>query len=74
MGKAQSKKITYFELIKVEKKFNGQEQKYFYNLGLEGIEQLLLLESDERILDNLIGSKISYKINEDNMITHFEFI
>lgn len=74
MAKSHSKKITTFELIKVEKRFNGARQKYFYNLGLDGIEGFLLLESEEKITDNLVGLKIQYKLNEDNIVVDFDFV
>jgi hypothetical protein len=74
MAKSHSKKITTFELIKIEKRFNGAKQKYFYNLGLEGIEGYLLLESEDKITDNLVGMNVKYKLNEENIVVDFDFV
>jgi hypothetical protein len=74
MAKSHSKKITTFELIKIEKRFNGAKQKYFYNLGLEGIEGFLLLESEDKITDNLVGMNVKYKLNEENIVVDFDFV
>jgi hypothetical protein len=74
MSKSQSKKITHFQLIKVEKKYNGLPPKYFYNLGIEGIESFLILESDENITERVIGKSIKYKLNEENEVIDFDFI
>jgi len=50
--KSYSKKIISCELIKVEKQFNKTEkQKYFYNIELEGIEDLLLVETTNQITE-----------------------
>ena len=74
MVKSQSKKITHFQLIKVEKKYNGLPPKYFYSLGIEGIEGFLILESDENIVDKVVGKSIKYKLNEENEVIDFDFI
>jgi len=39
---------------------------------LEGIDELLLIETNNVIPDGLIGNKIKYKLNEDNIISEFE--
>jgi hypothetical protein len=74
MAKSHSKKITYFELIKVEKRFNGARQKYFYNLGIEDIEGYLLLESEIKITDYLVGMSIKYKLNDENIVVDFSIV
>lgn len=74
MAKSHSKNITHFELIKVEKRFNGAKQKYFYNLGLEGIEGYLLLEAETNITDNLVGKKLKYKLNDENIVVDFDLV
>ena len=69
--KSYSKKIISCELIKVEKQFNKTEkQKYFYNLELEGIEDLLLVETTNQITD-VVGKKIKYKLNSENEVSEF---
>lgn len=73
MGKHISRKIIDCKLVKVEKLFNqGQKQKFYYNLQLEGIDELLLIETNNVIPNGLIGNKIKYKLNEDNIISEFE--
>lgn len=71
--KAYTKRILDCKLIKVEKLYNQSEkQKFFYNLQLEGIDDLLLLESSTT-LSGIVGQKIKYKLNSDNEVSDFEF-
>lgn len=65
--------ITEFQLIKVEKKYNGSRPKYFYNIGFDNIEELLLLELDYPVKDSLVGMSVKYKL-EDNVIVDFELV
>jgi hypothetical protein len=71
---AHTKKITSIELIKLEKKFNGKPTKYFYNIGLEGIDELLLLEVEQQLNTSLTSNKVKFKINDENEVIDFEFI
>ncbi len=67
-------KILDCKLIKVEKLYNQvRPSKLFYNLILEGIDEPLLIETEEPIQPGLIGHKIKYKLNEDNEVSQFEF-
>jgi hypothetical protein len=73
--KNKAHKILDCKLIKVEKLFNQTKpSKFFYNLTLEEIDELLLLESDEAIQPGIIGHKIKYKLNENNEVSEFEFL
>lgn len=72
--KPVSKVILNCELIRVEKLYNQTEkQKYFYNLQIEGIDDLLLLETLNPVSD-IVGRKIKYKLNSENEVSDFEFI
>jgi hypothetical protein len=72
--KGKEHKILDCKLIKVEKLFNQvRPSKLFYNLILEGIDEPLLIETEQPIEPGLIGSKIKYKLNEDNEVSQFEF-
>lgn len=73
MSKSTKNKITHFQLAKVEKRFNGQEPKYFYHIGFDNIEELLILEVEYPIRDSLVGLEVKYKLI-DNVITDFELI
>ena len=67
-------KILDCKLIKVEKLYNQTKpHKLFYNLILEGIDEPLLIETEQPIEPGLIGHKIKYKLNEDNEVILFEF-
>lgn len=75
MSKQITKKIISCELVKIEKSFNKLKPgKFFYNLELEGIEELLLLETEHKIIDNLVGRKIKYKLNSENEVSEFDLI
>jgi len=72
--KGKEHKILDCKLIKVEKKYNQvRPSKLFYNLILEGIDEPLLIETEEPIQPDLIGQKIKYKLNGDNEVSQFEF-
>ena len=72
--KGKEHKILDCKLIKVEKLYNQvRPSKLFYNLILEGIDEPLLIETEESIQPGLIGQKIKYKLNEDNEVSQFEF-
>jgi hypothetical protein len=66
--------VESIDLVKFEKSFRADKKdKYFFNLKLSGIEDLLLLES-EFMLDNLVvGRQVSYVINDENVITNLLF-
>ena len=73
--KQKAHKILDCKLIKVEKLFNQTKpHKLFYNLILEGVDEPLLLETEEPIQPGLIGHKIKYKLNEENEVSEFEFL
>jgi hypothetical protein len=58
--------IEAFTLIKIEKKYNtGKKQTYYYNLKVSDIDDLLLIEIDEPLSNDIIGSKFKYKFNKD---------
>jgi len=68
------KVIKSFELIKVEIPTNTQNPKrYFYNIELDGIEELLLVETFDPIPtdEDYVGRSILYDINEDNEVSNF---
>ena len=66
--------VESIDLVKFEKSFRSDKSdKYFFNLKLSGIEDLLLLES-EYLLDNfVVGREVSYVINDENVITNLLF-
>jgi hypothetical protein len=65
-------KILEVNLIKVEKSFrNDIPMKYYYDFILEDIDEPLMIIFDYKLEDDLVGSKVNYKINEDLEITHF---
>jgi len=73
--KAKAHKILDCKLIKVEKLYNQvKPNKLFYNLILEGMDEPLLIETEEPIQPDLIGQNIKYKLNELNEVSEFEFI
>jgi hypothetical protein len=73
--KAKSHKILDCKLIKVEKLYNQvKPNKLFYNLILEGMDEPLLIETEEQIQPGLIGQNIKYKLNEENEVSEFELI
>ena len=58
--------IEAFTLIKIERKYNiAKKQTYYYNLKISDIDDLLLIELDEPLSNNIIGSKFKYKLNKD---------
>lgn len=73
MTKPKKSKIDYFQLAKIEKRYNGQTSKYFYNIGFDNIDDLLILELDYPIKDSLVGLEVKYTLNE-NVIVDFELI
>lgn len=73
MTKPTKNRIDYFQLAKIEKRFNGQEPKYFYHLGFDNIDDLLILEVDYPIKDSLVGLEVKYVL-KDNVVIDFELI
>jgi hypothetical protein len=72
--KTKKHKIESIELIKFQKSFRKDyNNKYFYNIKLSDIEELLLLESEFRLDAIVIGKKVSYLLNEDNVVTNLIF-
>lgn len=76
MGKEVTKKIESIELVKLERRFNSSEKyKYYYNLKLEKVEDVLILESNHQIPVAIVGSKIKYKLDPNtNEISDFDLI
>jgi hypothetical protein len=73
--KQKTHKVIDCKLIKVEKLFNQTKpHKLFYNLILEGVDEPLLLETEQEIQPGLIGQKIKYKLNEENEVSEFELL
>lgn len=68
--------IEEVTLIKVEKSYNfNEKKKYFFNIKVSGIEELLLIESNELLDNGLVGSSIEYKLDkETGSITDFDII
>jgi len=66
---SKNKNIVTIEditLIKIERKYNsGHKQTYFYNLKVSNIDDLLLIETNEPLSNEIIGSKFKYKLNKD---------
>lgn len=72
--KQKAHTILDCKLIKVEKKYNQvRPGKFFYNLQLEGIDEPLLVETYHSLEMGIVGSKIKYKLNEENEVSDFEF-
>ena len=68
------KKIESINLIKVEKNYRpGSTPKYFYNIKLSGIRQELLLETQYVLEAGLVGRKITYQLDDENIVKNFEF-
>jgi hypothetical protein len=73
--KQKAHKILDCKLIKVEKVYNqSRPNKLFYHLVLEGIDEELHIETEKPIEPGLIGQKIKYKLNDENVISEFEFL
>jgi hypothetical protein len=74
--KQKSHKVLDCKLIKVEKLFNQAERiSYYYNLEIEGFDDLLLLQSHTLLQEKeIVGAKIKYKLNDDNEVSEFEFL
>jgi hypothetical protein len=74
--KQKSHKVLDCKLIKVEKLFNQAERiSYYYNLEIEGFDDLLLLQSHTQLKEKeIVGAKIKYKLNDDNEVSEFEFL
>ena len=76
MGKEFNKVIEKIELVKIERPVNANiSMKYYYNIQLEGIDELLLVETPIQIpADGFIGSRIKYEIDENtNEVSNFNF-
>jgi hypothetical protein len=77
MSKQITKQIEKIELIKVEKIFNNPELKviFHYNLYLEGIDNPLILSHPNTNIDtSIVGKKIKYKLNQENLISKFDIV
>ena len=59
--------IEKFELVRYEKPTNRNiEPKYVYSIQLEGIDEVLVFESVEKINEVLQGKKIKYHYGANN--------
>jgi hypothetical protein len=76
MAKSITKKIEKVELIKVEKSYrHGVNPKYFYNFTFDGIDEpLLVIHEGTPLSGQMVGHKIKYKLDDDNLITEFELL
>ena len=73
--KNKAHKILDCKLIKVEKLYNqSKPSKFYYNLELEGMEEPLLIETEQPIQPGLVGHKIKYNLNAENEVSEFEFL
>lgn len=61
-------------LVKFEKSFRPDKlDKFYYNLKLSGIDDLLLLETEYKLDSLVIGKKVSYILNEENVVINLVF-
>jgi hypothetical protein len=68
------KKIESITLIKIEKTYRpGGQPKYFYNIKLSGIKEELLLETQYSLQNGLVGRKMTYQLDDENVVKNFEF-
>jgi hypothetical protein len=76
MAKTITKKIQKVELIKVEKSYrHGVNPKFFYNFTFEGIDEpLLVIQEGEPLPPQMVGHKIKYKLDDDNLVSEFELL
>lgn len=73
--KLKSHKVTDCVLIKVEKLYNqSSRERFYYNVSVEGLEEPLLVLSEKLISSDLIGKKITYKLNKDNELFEFDIV
>lgn len=73
--KLKAHKIIDCKLIKVEKLYNQSEKNvFYYNLKLEDMDDLLLVETNTPFEPNLIGHKIRYQLSEENEVSKFEIL
>lgn len=75
MARTFTKKIEKVELIKIEKSFrHGVLPRYFYDFKFEGIDEPLLVITNEPAPAQVVGHKIKYSLNEENIIDNFELL
>jgi hypothetical protein len=66
--------IESIDLIKIEKSFRKEKNdKYFYNLKLSGIDDMLLLESEYKLDNLIVGKKVSYVLDDENVVINLVF-
>ena len=66
--------IESIDIVRVEKSFRlDKNTKYFYNLKLSKIDDLLLLETDYKLDNLIVGKKVSYTLNEENIVSNLIF-
>lgn len=76
MSGKYEKMIESIELVKVEIPVNRNINKtFYYNIKLEGIDELLLIETPHPIESNrIVGSRIKYEVDENtNEVSQFIF-
>lgn len=70
-----TKEILKVELVKIETAYNPKRKVFYYNLYLTEIDEPLLISKEDEIdVSQLLGMKIKYKLNEDNIITEFDLL
>jgi hypothetical protein len=66
--------IESIDLIKIEKSFRKEKNdKYFYNLKLSSIEDMLLLETEYKLDSLIVGKKVSYVLDDENVVINLVF-
>jgi hypothetical protein len=66
--------IESISLIKIEKSFRkDKSDRYYYNLKLSGIEEFLLLETEYKLDNMIVGKKVSYALDDDNVVINLLF-
>lgn len=67
--------VESIDLVKFEKSFRADKKdKFFYNLKLSGIDDLLLLETEYKLDNIILGKKVSYVLNDENVVVNLVFV
>jgi hypothetical protein len=67
--------VESIDLIKYEKSFRSDKKdKFFYNLKLSDIDDLLLLETEYKLDNLIVGKKVSYVLNDENLVVNLVFV
>lgn len=66
--------VESIDLVRIQKSFRSDvDTKYFYNLKLSGIDDLLLLETEYKLDNLIVGKKVSYVLNDENLVVNLVF-